>query len=90
MFSISVWFERVASERNCADAPSRNVRLTFPARHDGPFGPLEEFRSIQKSIFSESFEVLAHNGSIDRASTIDSGNPVASIDMEIDSDDEHV
>ena len=89
MFSISVRPERVALEWNCADAPSRNVRLTFHARHDGPFYSLEEFLSAQESIFSESFEALSRSGSESMTFSVDSGYAV-SIDMEIDSEEEHV
>ena len=92
MFSISVWFERVASEWNCADAPSRNVRLPFPTRHDDPFGSLEEFLSIQESIFSDSFEVLTNSGNTDSMpASFMSSDDTPSVDMmDIDSDEEHV
>ena len=90
MFSISDRLEMVSPEWNCADSPSRNVRLNSPAAMMAHPMRRGGFLSIQESILSDSVDLLTRNGSESMPSSLDSGHARSSIDMEIDSDDEHV
>ena len=83
MFSISVWFERAASEWNCADSPSLNIDLPFLTKHDFPLSTLEGLLSMRGDIFRNSAESFPHSGRSIGSMEIDSGNAMADIDNSI-------
>ena len=83
MFSISFWFEWVASEWNCADAPSRNIEIPFTTRRDCPFNSLEGFYRFRGGgDFSDSFAMSPRSGSDSAPTEIDDGKAISSIDYD--------
>lgn len=58
MSSISIWFGRVPTDWNCADAPPIGLGLPFEVNRDCAFDTHTDRLTIQNSLFADKYDQI--------------------------------